>query len=77
MTAKPKQVKYIADVIDSFLKSIGVDVPSDDAEKKATFINVLKKAIRNHETAKMIKGAVEAAGGSINKERNLYDDIKL
>ncbi len=77
MTAKPKQAAYIDSVMDKFFKEIGVTPPEDTAEKKATFINLIKKAHRNHTTAKMIKNAVEAAGGTINKDRSWSDGIKV
>lgn len=71
MTTKPKQAAYINNVIDAFFRHIGVDIPEDETEKKASFINILKKAVRNHTTASMIKKAVASAGGSINKEPQL------
>lgn len=76
-TTKAKQSAYIDSVIRAFFKHIGVEAPEDTAERKASFINILKKAVRNHITAKMIKSAVASAGGSINKERNWFDDIKV
>lgn len=76
-TTKPKQAAYIDAVMDKFFKEIGVAIPEDPAEKKTAFINLLKKAIRNHQTAKMIKNAVQAAAGTINKDRSWSDNTKL
>ena len=76
-TTKAKQSAYIDSVIRSFFAHIGVDAPEDIIERKSSFINILKKATRNHIVAKMIKSAVAAAGGSINKQPQLIDLYKV